>query len=811
LKTNTFIKKTELQVLGFFTILLSFSTAFGQVQQNGSLYIGDNGVVSVFTTPVYFGSTSATTSPTETTRTATYGKLYFSAATTWNTATDAHHVNGYASTFGNADFTFPVGNGTVYAPVRVQGASASNAYDCAYYTANPNSIGATVDAGTLDAISSLEYWDVQSSSTALLSLTWRAASDLSNLLVGVALEDIVIAGYNSTTNRWEQIPSVVDLNYLGTGAASDLTAGSITSTIPVPFGTYSKFTLAAKGSCQPLVASSGVTKTWNGSWSPSAPTLADPVVIDAAYSGGSFACNSLVLNADVTLAADENIEIVNGVTGASKIIMASSASVVQRASGVGAPNVEMTKTRTGLKRYDYVYFGTPVAGDFYGDMATAIADANGAFNGGAFDFSYKYVTGAGGGWVATSATETGKGFIAHVGQAAPFLDASTTADVSVVIDGVANNGDINVGSFTNDIGQPFGGRSHILLGNPYPSAIDGDKFLVENTAIDGVLYVWNSAVSYPGSGNYTQADYLSYTRAGFVAPTAITATFNGKIPSGQGFKVRITPTLGSETTTSATTNINFNNCMRVVDNNSSFYRTNNANATTSTTTPKDRFKVNMTGANGVFSQILVAYLPEATLGYDRMYDAGRNSVSTAQFYSIFEGDGRRLAINARPTFTTTDVVPVGIRKNNTNAETFVLGITAQEGVFTDPNVKVYLHDKVANTFHDFSTGDFTYTTTDAVTNERFEIVYQTTALSNPTFVSLDATIVLNNNTLAATAEATIKAIQIYDLTGRLIQNYQDINAETFNSAFVHEESIYVAKITFDNGTMVSKKLIHSKN
>lgn len=810
MKTNTFIKKTVLQVLGLFTILLSFSAAFGQVQQNGSLYIGDNGIVSVFTTPYNFGASSATTFTTRTD--ATYGKLYFSAGTTSSAATDAHHVNGYASTFGNADFTFPIGNGTVYAPARVQGASTTNAYDCAYYTANPTTIDTDIDAATLEAISSVEYWDVQSSSTALLSLTWRSSSNLSTLFTGVALEDIVIAGWNGT--KWEQIPSVVDVNYLGTGTASDLTAGSITSSLPVPFGIYSKFTLAAKGSCQPLVANSGVTKTWNGSWSPSAPTLADPVVISTAYNAGSFACNSLVLDADVTLDANQHIEIVNGVTGSFKIIMATSASVVQRDGdvSVGKPNIVMTKTKTALKRYDYVYFGTPVEGDFYGDMASAIAVGGVA---GAFDFSYKYVTGAGGGWQATSTTTTGEGFIAHVGQAAPFTDASTTAAVSVVIDGVANNGDVNLGPYTNDITQANGGRSHILLGNPYPSAIDGDKFLEENTEIDGVLYIWASGNGYPGSGNYSQADYLSYTKAGTASgnTTPGGTTFEGKIPSGQGFKVKITPDATDPTVTSADASIAFNNCMRVVDNNSSFYRTNNANATASntTSTPKDRFKLNMTGANGVFSQILVAYLPQATLGYDRMYDAGRNSVSTAQFYSIFEGDGRRLAINARPNFNNTDVVPVGIRKNNTNAETFVIGITAQEGVFTDPNVKVYLHDKVANTFHDFSTGDFTYTTTDAVTNERFEIVYQTTALDNPNFVSLDATIVLNNNTLAATAETNIKAIQIYDLTGRLIQNYQDINAETFNGAFVHEESIYVAKITFDNGTIVSKKLIHSKN
>ena len=587
---------------------------FGQVQQNGSLYIGDNGLVSIFTSPFNFGTSPSTTVTTRTD--AIYGKLYFPVATTWASASDTHHVNGYVSTFGNADFTFPVGNGTVYAPARVQGASTSNTYDCAYYTANPTNIGSTIDTGTLDAISTVEYWDVQSSSTALLSLTWRTSSNFSTLFPSAVLGDIVIAGYNSITNQWEQISSVVDTNYLGTGAASDLTTGSITSSLPVNFSTYSKFTLAARGSCQPLVGSSGVTKTWNGSWSPSAPTLADPVVISTAYNAGSFSCNSLVLNADVTLGDNQHIEIVNGVTGSSKIIMASSASLVQRASGVGvgAPNIEMTKTRLGLRRFDYVYFGTPVAGDFYGDMATALADAPGA-DAGAFDFSYKYNTGAGGGWQLTTTTETGKGFIAHVGEAAPFTNPTNQADVSVVIDGVANNGDINVGTYTNDITQPFGGRSHILLGNPYPSAIDGDKFLEENTDIDGVLYIWTSATSYPGSGNYTQADYLAYTRAGFVTPTAIPTTFNGMIPSGQGFKVRITPDDTNPTTVSSTANIQFNNCMRVVDNNSTFYKAANNNEATSTET-KDRFKLNMTGANGVFSHILVAYLPEATLGYD---------------------------------------------------------------------------------------------------------------------------------------------------------------------------------------------------
>lgn len=780
-------------------MLLSISV-FGQVQQNGTLYIGDTGVVSVFTTPYNFGTSPATTTTTRTT--VNYGKLYFSAGTNWVAASDAHHVNGYVSTYGNADFTFPVGNGTKLAPARVQSAALTSRYDNAYYSANPTAVGSTVDGGTIKAISTVEYWDLQSTSSAVLSLTWRGSSNVATIAAGTTLADVVIAGWNGT--QWEQIPSAVDVNYLGSGTASTLTAGSITSTTAVNFATYSKFTIGVRGSCNPLVASSGVTKTWNGSWSPSAPSLADPVVISSAYNAGSFACNSLVLNADVTLAANQYVEIVNGVTGTSKIVMASSASVVQRASGVTAPNVEMTKTRESLRRYDYVYFGTPVAGNFMGDMATAQAST--AASASAFDLYYKYVTGAGGGWVATTATETGLGFIARTKQAAPFVDASTTDNVSVVIDGVANNGDVNL-TATNDPAQNSGGRSHVLLGNPYPSAIDSDKFLEQNTDLDGVIYVWTSATSYPGSGTYTQADYLAYTRAGSVATAAITGTFDGKIPSGQGFRVKILPDGTAPTTAVATANISFNNCMRVTDGNSSFYRTSQQ----SVSETKDRFKVNMTGQDGVFSQILVAYLPEATLGYDRMYDAGRNSVSTAQFYSIFEGDGRLLAINARPSFANTDVVLVGLRKNNTNTETFVFNITEQEGVFADPAVKVYLHDKIANTYHDFSTGAFTFTTNEAIVNNRFDIVYQATALSTNDFALTDATVFLNNNTLSVKSVDNIKNIQVYDVTGRLVQQYDAIDATTFEGKFNHAESIYIANINFDNGAVVSKKLIHTKN
>jgi hypothetical protein len=807
LKTITLLNRNKKDIFYLLTLLLAIGNVFGQVQQNGSLYIGDSGVVSIFTSPYNFGTSPSTTVTSRTV--ASYGKLYFPNATTWASASDAHHVNGYVSTFGNADFIFPIGNGTVLAPARVQNANLTASYDSAYYSADPTTVYADVDSSTLSAISSVEYWDLLGSSTANLTLTWRSSSNLSSLTASTVLEDIVIAGWNGT--QWEQIPSTVDVNYLGSGPASTLTAGSITS-LPISFGTYSKFTIGAKGSCSPLIASNGMIRKWNGTiWvdasdvASSTPTLENPVIIEAAYNAGSFSCNSLVLDADVTLNNNQFVEVVNGVTGASKVIMATSASFVQRANGVNAPTIKMTKTRTGLRRYDFVHFGTPITGDFFSNFATAQASTAPAAN--AFDLFYKYNTGVGGGWQATSATETGRGLIGRIKQADPFMNASTTDDVSVVFDGVANNGDITLSNISNNIAQPNGGTSHILLGNPYPSAIDGIKFLEENTGLDGVLYIWTSATSYPGSGLYNQADYIAYTKAGVVIPTSVPTTFDGNIPSGQAFKVKILPDVTNPTTVTTTVDVNFNNCMRLTANNSTFYKMNNQNLVEE----KDRFKLNMTGANGVFSQILVAYLPEATLGYDRMYDAGRNSTSTAQLYSVFETDGRKLAINARPTFTNTDVVPVGISKNNTNTENFVISIIEKEGVFNTPNVHVYLHDKVANTYHDLSLGDFTFSSNQNLLNDRFEIVYQTTVLSNTQFESPEATVVLNNNTLSINAANAISSVQVYDLAGRLLENYSDIDAVTFSRNFNHEESVYIANIVFTDGITLSKKLIHSKN
>jgi hypothetical protein len=476
--------------------------------------------------------------------------------------------------------------------------------------------------------------------------------------------------------------------------------------------------------------------------------------------------------------------------------MSSEANVRQRSEEGNAPNIVLTKrTRDVMRKFDYVYWGTPISGNFFSQLGNAQASTS--TTSGAFDFKYKYATGVGGGWQNLTEIETGEGYIMRVKPQAPFVDANDTDFIELSFIGVANNGDVVV-PITNNPSSPNGGTSHVLLANPYPSAIDADKFLTENEDIDGVIYIWTASTVNPGTSTlYSQADYIAYTRAGSVIPSEIDQIFDGKIASGQGFKVKSLTNNG---------NVTFTNCMRLVSENDQFFKVNQINSSSE----KDRFKLNLTGSNGVFSQILIAYLPEATMEYDRLYDAGVRSVSTAKFYSIFEGNGRPLSINARPDFFPTDIVPLGIYKGNSNEETFTISITAQEGIFTTDAVTIYLHDKQLGIYHDLSTGDYSFTMTSNMLNDRFEVVYNNEVLSNDEFETHEIQISLFDQTLLLSSDINMTEVKVFDLMGRLIYEKQIQQLPLFVAPFVHPQSVYIVKVKTIDGNEFTNKLIYQK-
>ena len=787
---------TQKKINGLFLLFIFFClgsiTLQAQVQNNGMLYIADNTSFYVESGNYEFG----TGSNTETSRTSsTLGKLQLGAtATTSGAATGSGlFVNGYASTFSSSYFLLPTGHTTTYAPIGITNAAVSAGVTAAFTDGTPAN-GANLDV-TIATLFTTGSWNVYGDN-AQLTLLW--SNDISALSTTIA--NLTVAGYNKTSSKWEAITS--------TNITGSISSGTIQTTDAINLNNYSSFTLAKKGTiCAPVFVASGSTKTWNGSWSPSAPTEIDNAIISGAGAPGSFVCNTLEVNAAISLTDGQTIEVVNAITGSGVITMSSQASLFQRndASTI-SPTISLTKsTREGMYAYDYIYWGSPLKSteNSFSMLATARAytNSNGSASGAteAFDNYYKYISGdtsASGGWKTLSSNPTvGTGFITRIKKQVPFAAfgiQNTTDHINLTFAGAANNGSITV-PIANSIATPSSGRNFNLLSNPYPSVIDADKFIEYNTDLDGALYIWKATTPSTGVENiaYTSADYIAYTRAGSTSESG-NAPFNGKIATGQGFKVKSITFSGTGTAT-------FNNCMRVSGSNNQFMRFN---------TVYNRFKLNLKGDNNVGNQILIAYMPEATLAYDRGYDAELNSVSPAQIYSILDNSSIKLAINARPTFTTNDVVALGIDKSNTIIENFTIAISGKEGVFLSNEINVLLHDKVLNAFHNLANGQYTFTSNTAELTNRFEVVYQQAALGNSDFVTSNVFATINNQVLKISASLPITNVAVYDLTGRLVSNLTVNNELQVNNLFQYALGVYIVKIKLNNGETATQKLIN---
>jgi len=785
---------------GFSLLFIFFFFGFNQVEAQvhniGALYVGDSGTLLIKSGTF----TVASGASNKTTRTgATKGKIIFDVVANHNGAIAGATliVDGFASTLKSTYFELPTGDNTTYAPIGVTNSSVTNGVGADFTIGTPPN-STNLDISIMD-LSATGSWNVIGDN-AKLTLIWN--SDISTL--SNTISNLTVAGYSISTNKWEAISSATP--------TGNLTSGTIQTSSAVTLANYSAFTIAKKGMiCAPVFAATGTTKTWNGSWSPSAPTEIDDAIIAGSGTPGSFVCNSLAVNANITIIDGQTIEVVNAITGSGVITMSNQASILQRndASGI-SPTIAMTKsTRNGMYVHDYIYWGSPLkqSENSFSFLATARAYSNDntsiSGSAGAFDNYYKYVAGdtsTSGGWQPlTSSPNSGEGFITRIKNQAPFTTfgiQNTTNHINLTFTGITNNGTISV-PISNSLVSPTSARNYNLFANPYPSAIDADLFLQYNTDLDGAVYLWKATTPSTGTAgsSYTSADYIAYTRAGYTAEAGISSTpFNGKIATGQGFRVKSITVSGNGTAT-------FNNCMRVSGSNDQFMRTQNTNSI-------DRYKLNFLGSNGVGNQILIAYMPETTLGFDRMYDAELNSVSPAQIYSLLDNTAIPLGINARPVFQLTDKVALGIDKSNTQAESFSISISEKEGVFQSHRINVYLHDKVLNVYRNLTDAPYQFVTNAAQTINRFEIVYQSAALGTTDFESNTVFATINNQVIKISASLPITNIAVYDISGRLVNTYKvNEQLETSNS-FNCASGIYIAKVKMNNGKVATVKLMN---
>jgi len=560
--------------------------------------------------------------------------------------------------------------------------------------------------------------------------------------------------------------------------------------------------------------------TWNGSsWSNGLPAATKNIII-ASSSGSPFATDmsgcALTINTGVAAAVPTGVTltITNAVTTNGTLTFENSASLVQinNVSNVGSIRYKRV-TGTVVRVTDYTYWSSPVsplnlAGSTGGILYNPSSHIGSRF------FSFLNTVAAGDWKSETAATQmvAGRGYIIRGPNTIP---TTPLTFLQATFEGVPNNGTITLA------GGIIANRSY-LLGNPYPSAIDADKFLTANsTVLDGTLYFWThrteigTAVSNPGSGffAYSSDDYSSYNKSGGVGTVANSdpdksvsnpARPTGKIGAGQGF---FAATIAVPTGSS----IVFNNEMRTgllgaQLNNSQFFRTSKSNSKTTIGVEKNRIWLNLTNSGGAFKQLLVGYIAGATNDYDISYDGSSFSANKyIDFYSVLNGNVLTIQGRALP-FDPSDLVPLGYV--STIPGEFSISIDEVDGALKSQDV--FMEDKMLDIVHDLKVSPYKFITSIGTFNDRFVLRYSNRTLGNDNFNVKGNSITVSKykDELEVKSQLeTIRSITVFDLLGKKVLDQDDINSNEFRSlnAKVTNQTVIV-KITLTTGIVISKKV-----
>ena len=639
-----------------------------------------------------------------------------------------------------------------------------------------------------------------------------APSPLTQLIAcTAAAANITITGFSGTVTKWQYSSSPT----FASGIV-DIPGSNSPTLLSAQIGTLSATRYyraeVTNGSCvhYSTIASISINSaTWNGTiWSNgTGPSNTISAEFQGNYSSAANlnACSVLVTSGNVifnvghTFTVQTNVRVLGG-----SLTFEDESSLYQVqdvANGVGVfsggntGNINYRRVTTPLFRFDYTYWSTPV----HPQTLIAVSPLT------PFSLFYEYNSGINN-WQYINPTNTmipAKGYIFRAPNNYPpgLPDLTPAQPYTAPFSGVPNNGTITL--------PVAGGASQLnLLGNPYPSALSADAFLLDpaNAAtLSGTIYLWTHNT--PISNNiYTGSDYAIYNYMGGTVggePT-VAATNpgvnneipNGKIASGQGFFIK---GLSSGVAT-------FKNSMRIAGNNDQFFRMS-SNSTTTSTPEKHRYWLEISNTQGAFKQVLVGYVDDATLGLDRLYDGEMVDVgNVVTLYTLV--DDTKLTIQGRPTFAVTDTVPLGYK--STIVGSYSIHLSMFDGLFETQNV--YLEDTLLGVIHDLRQSDYTFTTEIGSFDTRFVLRYTTESLGtdNPIFNENTVVVYKNQQGLhVSSGNVMMENVTIFDIRGRQIAVQKHVgDTETVFTTLPSTQQVLLVKITSVDGVVVTKKVVY---
>lgn len=604
---------------------------------------------------------------------------------------------------------------------------------------------------------------------------------------------------------------------------------------------YATNTLSNGSTVSQTISVSNNTRIWNGgsstdwnnpaNWIPfGVPTASNSVIIsgNTIISGTNYHAYSKNITVKSTgsfeILPDNNIIITDWIhvdeNGSFKVRNNANLIQINNISNSGIVSIE--KVTQPMNYYDYTYWSSPLT------LSSGFTLKNLSPQTAIDHWNYMpTISGGSGNWVNISShtvMDPAKGYIV---KAPDTFSNSPTEKVPYTANfiGTPNNGTIyapiskgtnaNIGGTVTDEDDEWN-----LIGNPYPSGIDANKFLDLNensSIIDGTIYIWTQitqptvSVQDPFYGdyvlNYTIKDYASYNKTGGTgtASSAInkTTTPTGYIALGQSFFVKAASTLPNGSTANAT----FDNHMRIPE------VTNNSK--TALAEEKHRIWLNLTNNSGAFSQTLVGYITGATEGFDRGYDGESFGGNNVTFYSIIPDANLTIQGRALP-FDANDIVTLGY--NAAKKGTYSIRIDHLDGIFN--NQSIFLEDKLLNIVQDLKQKPYVFSTAIGTFNNRFVLKYSSNNNKtlgvddnniNPDSITIsyaknnNELFIVNNNTL----DFSLEKVTLFNMLGQSVSNWKIENPNQ-QSIIIQTKplssGIYITKIKTSDGEL-SKKII----
>ena len=496
--------------------------------------------------------------------------------------------------------------------------------------------------------------------------------------------------------------------------------------------------------------------------------------------------NLKVINtSSLTVLEGSNIDVSGDFESESSanVVLKSGASIIVNGSKTG--NITY---RRNLPTDEYFLVSPPVFGQNYNDTYVAAYNIDEATN---INAIATYISSTNNwDWMSDGENLT---FTSGVGYNVKLENNENGGELSftgeIAGDLETQNGGVNFTLIYDPNSEPDGDDQYLgynwnLVGNPYPAYIKNSEFLTSNSSnILATIWTWNSA-----AGAYE--DRVSN----------ISDSGNGNFPiaPGQGFFVR----------SIASGNINFPEADQYhqieIGGSDTFERT----------TPLTSIKLIINNGSSYNRHCDVYYLDNVTLGFDYGYEGqifggGGNPNSLAIYTQLLEdNEGVNYQTQSLPNTNYEGmVVPVGVDALANDEITISAELNNLPA-----NIKVFIEDKLENTFTRLDeTSNFSTTlSTNSNSTGRFYL--------HTTSASLSTGNVLDNNPVSifTTTRDNLRIVGVQSGTAN-VQMFNILGKQVFNTSFegsgsnninlpVLSSGVYIVQVKNESGT-VNKKVV----